>query len=661
MEIHDKRPRIALACETCRKRKRRCDGVRPVCSWCLANNKECQYIEEKPRKRKWDDDYVASLEQQIILLQEYITSLESSDAVSSRPSAIEAIFSGSSHPTTSTAEVDERKVGPGDQIRTLSDLASNDGGISSSDASALNDVSSMIWRMTIRDDGETSFTGPSGNFCFPTVRHDITSKSNTTERIPPAVDIYETTKPPVSPASREHLFDVFSNFINPTHQFVGPFAIELLKIHTPSNMELLECAILAAGTVLSGDSETRILGDGLASYARTIALHQCCRNPDVYTVQALGILSWRELALDEENMAWLYNSMAASLCLHLGLHVSSLDGLNETSRSVGSPTKDSNDLRVRAFWSSFLLDRIATSLLGRNCMIPWRRVQAAPFLSATSSPPSMDELIFAAQCRLWFIHDQFMDSIYSFEFKEFNFTQRQRILLEAREQLLSFHRKLDPSLHLAGEVHSPNLIYLHMAYNTSQLLFHRPYLNEDRQTSPYQLALQSMSTAAAAMSRLIRDHQKVASFENAPPFIAHSILTAAIALLLGATSTESTAKNQSIGRFRTCFKALESMQTRFSRAKRAMILLQELAQRWNIVAALPIQYSFPLDAAADVSLEETPKEPASLDGLDASLTGFNSSFLLFDPTTVLDQGLFDFSTPGYELIMASRMFDDPRT
>lgn len=201
-----------------------------------------------------------------------------------------------------------------------------------------------------------------------------------------------------------------------------------------------------------------------------------------------------------------------------------------------------------------------------------------------------------------------------------------------------------------------------MAYNTSQLLFHRPYLNEDRQTSPYQLALQSMSTAAGAISRLIRDHQKVASFENAPPFIAHSILTAAIALLLGATSTDSAAKSQSIGRFRTCFKALESMQARFSRAKRAMILLQELAQRWNIVAALPKQYSFPLDVAADGGLEEIPKEsPGSsdLDGLDVSLTGFDSNFLLFDPTTVLDQGLLDFSTPGYELNMATRMFDDP--
>lgn len=664
MELNEKRPRIGLACEMCRKRKRKCDGVRPACSWCQTNNKECQYIEEKPRKRKWDDDYITSLEQQIVLLQEYAASLEKSDAVSNRPTAIESIFAESTVHTQQTSHTTEHDP----ELEASVDFGPSDGGISSSDASALNDVSTMMWRMTIRDDGETSFTGPSGNFCFPTVHHEISPGLENSDKVHTTLDIHDTAKPRVDQATRLHLIDVFWRSINQTHQFVDASAIEMLKMHTSPNMELLECAILAAATVLSDAPESRTLGDDLSSYARTIALHECHRNPDVYTVQALGILSWRGLALDEENMAWMYNSMAASLCLHLGLHVSSLDSLSETSRSAKSPTtKDSQNLRVKAFWSSFLLDRIATSLLGRNCMIPWRRVQAAPFLSAASSPPSQDELIFAAQCRLWFIHDQSMDRIYAFEFSGLDFTQRQRLLLEAREQLLSFHRQLDHRLRLNGETHSPNLIYLHMSYNTSQLLIHRPYLNEDRQTSAYKLAIQSMSTAAGAMARLIRDHQKVTSFENAPPFIAHSILTAAIALLLGATSADSTAKSQSISRFRTCFKALESMQKKFSRAKRAMILLQELAQRWNTVVALPIQYSFPLNISKgggignESTLTELAGSPKTegFDGYDGSFASFDPDLLLIDPTTILDQGLFDFSTPGYELSMANRMFDDP--
>lgn len=71
--------------------------------------------------------------------------------------------------------------------------------------------------------------------------------------------------------------------------------------------------------------------------------------------------------------------MAASLCLHLGLHVSSLDSLSETSRSAKSPTtKDSHNLRVKAFWSSFLLDRYALTdsiykaslIMQQNCNFP---------------------------------------------------------------------------------------------------------------------------------------------------------------------------------------------------------------------------------------------------------------------------------------------------
>ncbi|KAF7555036.1 hypothetical protein G7Z17_g2476 [Cylindrodendrum hubeiense] len=546
MEFEDKRLRVDLACEICRKRKRK------VCS-------EPQTIL-----------YYSSLEQQIALLQEYTASLEGPDAVLTRPKAIEDILAerAQTQPTKDNAEHDAVLEGPGSKLSAFPELGPSENGIYSSDASALNDVSSMMWRMTIRDDGETSFTGPSGNFCFPTVRHDIKSTTNNTLKASLTANIHETAKPKVDQATREHLFDIFANSINQTHQFVESYAIELLKIHTPPNMELLECAILAAGTVLSDEPESQSLRDDLSSYARSIALHQCHMNPDVYTVQALGILSWRELASDEENMAWMY-----------------------------------------------------------NC-----------------------------------------DESYAFEFKELNFTQRQRLLLEAREELLSFYRQLDSRVSLTGDVHSPNLIYLHMSYNTTQLLIHRPYLKEDRQTSAYNLAVQSMSTAAGASARLIREHEKVASFENAPPFIAHSILTAAIALLLGATSADSTAKSQSISRFRTCFKALGSMQARFSRAKRAIILLRELAQRWNIVMALPIQYSFPLNMSTkgeETGYESKSKESSSspkgdgFDGYDASFAGFDPDLLLIDPTTILDQGLFDFSTPGYELNMASRMFEDP--
>ncbi|KAJ3532496.1 hypothetical protein NM208_g8413 [Fusarium decemcellulare] len=55
-----KRSAVRTACEFCRKRKAKCDGRRPRCSACIANDKECQYIthpyeaEANAVKRKHD-------------------------------------------------------------------------------------------------------------------------------------------------------------------------------------------------------------------------------------------------------------------------------------------------------------------------------------------------------------------------------------------------------------------------------------------------------------------------------------------------------------------------------------------------------------------------------------------------------------------------------
>jgi len=37
------KPNIQIACETCRRRKTRCDGQRPKCSSCVARNEECVF------------------------------------------------------------------------------------------------------------------------------------------------------------------------------------------------------------------------------------------------------------------------------------------------------------------------------------------------------------------------------------------------------------------------------------------------------------------------------------------------------------------------------------------------------------------------------------------------------------------------------------------
>ena len=52
----------------------------------------------------------------------------------------------------------------------------------------------------------------------------------------------------------------------------------------------------------------------------------------------------------------------------------------------------------------FMTDWTAISILGRNCVLPWRRVNVPDFASTFGNEePTLDRLSFAWQCKLWYM------------------------------------------------------------------------------------------------------------------------------------------------------------------------------------------------------------------------------------------------------------------
>ncbi|CAG8399541.1 unnamed protein product [Penicillium salamii] len=52
------RPKIALACDSCRERKIRCDGIKPICGPCVRRsyrNDQCVYNTENSRSTSRDE------------------------------------------------------------------------------------------------------------------------------------------------------------------------------------------------------------------------------------------------------------------------------------------------------------------------------------------------------------------------------------------------------------------------------------------------------------------------------------------------------------------------------------------------------------------------------------------------------------------------------
>jgi hypothetical protein len=262
----------------------------------------------KPR-RKRNIDYVISLEEQLEALKAYVRDLESrnSEPTVLRPPFLDDAFGIDEGPGSGpNSQLDARNT-PSHSYEQNYRLPS-----------AVDELGSMMWKMSINESGGTSFIGPSGSFSFSTSSSPITTK--TEDRKPVlenTVDADHLLMGYLADSNlRKELFQLFSEFINPFHQFVEPSTLNFYDYDSSDPVTTLaQYAILAAGSRLSKRQDADQIGDCFALHAESLAL-KCCRDhPSLIVIQVLTILCWRELSLENENMAWMYNCMFSFACI----------------------------------------------------------------------------------------------------------------------------------------------------------------------------------------------------------------------------------------------------------------------------------------------------------------------------------------------------------
>ncbi|KAJ6104010.1 hypothetical protein N7523_010330 [Penicillium sp. IBT 18751x] len=60
---------------------------------------------------------------------------------------------------------------------------------------------------------------------------------------------------------------------------------------------------MAAASLLADDEDSRDFGNDVASTVESVALPACRQYPCISLVQVLAIMCWRELGLENHNMA----------------------------------------------------------------------------------------------------------------------------------------------------------------------------------------------------------------------------------------------------------------------------------------------------------------------------------------------------------------------
>lgn len=350
-------------------------------------------IDAMSRRKYWDENYVKSLENQVRAL----LALQNNDPPAALPqnaprpadsvildSAFRLAPLGKSHQYEHPAPLDH----------LLHDRASHQS------QTAMEELSVMMWRTNLAD--------------AVTVDEKQSTDKMPTSQSNPQTEVPHQIPGPIlnvcSDATRLHeLAALFLDCINQEHQLTQ-YDSANFYLHTPNqspDLLFLHAAMLATGATFENKPDSLKISDEFAELSESL-IFKCFRQcPSIYTLQGLNILSWRSLALGHDHFGWTFLSMAAGMAVHLRLHVLALDDFDSKSASTGFAG-------VLTFWSFYMIDRASISILGRNCMLPWRRVNVPVIESFfPRNGASLAQVSFAWQCKLWYMHDQNMDQMYT--------------------------------------------------------------------------------------------------------------------------------------------------------------------------------------------------------------------------------------------------------
>lgn len=382
----------------------------------------------------------------------------------------------------------------------------------------------------------------------------------------------------------EKLTKLFLKHLNPIYQIVdtGTLHFDIQEEQEDGVSQLLRSAVCAAGACFSDIPYAEGLAHTILRYAESKVLPACRKDTGLVVLQALIVLAWCEMTLNNEAIGLTYIQIAGGIVLNLDLHILGL--------ADGQPQAVISSSHMRSFWSYFMVDRMSCAALDRHSAIPWHRIKTPTFGSIINLPSaSIDEVVFDHQNRLWFLHERLCEPIYAHGFASLPPKERVQLLAHAQQAHADFLARVDQRLMPANisQAEKPVLIF-QLSYQTAVLMVHRPF-TRSLTDALFQSSLLAMTAAADSITRLIKQFITGYSFADTVPVVLYFIFRAAVVHLLNATSTQADLRQSSIDGIKICIEALEDGSRRFrTQGHRFIKTIRELAQKWRVVYALPV-------------------------------------------------------------------------
>ncbi|KAH0364378.1 hypothetical protein KCU65_g6802, partial [Aureobasidium melanogenum] len=351
--------RIAQACDRCRSKKIRCDGIRPSCSQCTSVGFECK-TSDKLSRRAFPRGYTESLEERVRSLEAEVRELkELLDEKDEKIDMLSKLHSASSQSAFQNSPR-RQSVSPA--------------------AASPNTVSEDVFQVqqTLQLDGNGTNAHFAGNSSGKAFYDAFSRRVQELGRASPAVNVQNLLPGSTHIAPRDPLSDPIvwkAPARLESDQLIGIFFQEWAPLfpilHRPTFLELYQSYISAPENIVDNWSHAQLnLVFGIAALSSgsrdtaglqsfetqwQAAIDTILSDHSMPTLQCLVLAQLYCMLRGDYDRLLTYKALAVTLSSRLGLHQS------QKRFALGAST---SEMRKKVFWSLYTIDCFSAVTLG---------------------------------------------------------------------------------------------------------------------------------------------------------------------------------------------------------------------------------------------------------------------------------------------------------
>ncbi|KAF8608457.1 hypothetical protein BDV93DRAFT_603266 [Ceratobasidium sp. AG-I] len=511
--------KVSLACDFCRSRKRKCDGVRPICGHCKLTKNTCTFNVHADKRKPPSKTYVSALEARVrtleALLQASSLEIPTSDfeihpTTENEPQLL------SQKLTASGKGKDARLVKALDPRGESERLPEESGATEA----ALADIGQL--RLNVeknKGDGQernfTYFGATSSRFLSNIA--DVQA-GDPTDTLPQDKGWAKC----LPDSDDAEILDTFWTWQKIHFPIVPPDNFLEDYRAGKRNSEFVSPLLLDVIYAFGENFGPRRSRDRAAAYFKKAegGIMVEIGTPRVATIQGILLMSMFQMGTGNIPVAWIMNGMSVALSTRLGLHIDS-SGLVEQ----GAMSQVTHEARKAAFWAVFVVDRLHSTIMGvhpmhsrrsisthrpcgyaRNVFMP-ANIELAGVAPGQTSAPKTQETPGAAWDTLRDlvdIVDYMLADIYSFDAPKRTVAEDYDLVTKNMLTVQSYTDDMPSPLRITAALRGqePCLAFLHVYVNLFVLLLNRPFVGP-RPAAPAN-ATESEATTAVALERRCR-------------------------------------------------------------------------------------------------------------------------------------------------------------